>query len=326
MPQLPKSARGKPKPAAPWIAGIIYWIANQPRLQALTGLSVTPAADGRPAEFVRRPLASGQSDRDAGQAIVGLIREVLRACGSGLKLQGWNAVAKQLRGDTPNPALAPGETQIEPQQRKKWWENCYRGGNVWGDHSQTFVELAPELFLMQTIMFEKEKPGLLRLATETWLQQFMEAGQALSASPGIPAAATTGTFPMATVSRLDVRHAGPSEWEFAAYVEKEAESYTVPLVPPWKMNVQTESYTVPLVTSKVDVQDEEDRDALNISLHGNPFGPRHVDPREMEIAKRELERITQAQSGVHGLLLGVRGNSSSEEAAGWSPSEDEDEE
>lgn len=40
-----------------------------------------------------------------------------------------------------------------------------------GDHSQTFVELAPELFLMQTILLEKEKPGLLRLATETWLQQ-----------------------------------------------------------------------------------------------------------------------------------------------------------
>ena len=51
----------------------------------------------------------------------------------------------------------------------------------------------------------------------------------------------------------------------------------------------------------------------------------HVDPKEMEIAKRESERITQAHSGVNGLLPGG-GGGSSEEEAGWSASEDEDEE
>ena len=81
---------------------------------------------------------------------------------------------------------------------------------------------------------------------------------------------------------------------------------------------------VPLVPSKMDVQAQEDRSALNISLHGNPFGPRQVDPKEMEIAKREFERITQAHSGMHGLLPGG-GGGSSEEEAGWSASEDEDE-
>lgn len=81
---------------------------------------------------------------------------------------------------------------------------------------------------------------------------------------------------------------------------------------------------VPLVPSKVDVQAEEDRAALNISLHGNPFGPRQVDPKEMEIAKRESERITQAHSGMHGLPAGG-GADSSEEELGWSASEDEEE-
>ena len=83
---------------------------------------------------------------------------------------------------------------------------------------------------------------------------------------------------------------------------------------------------VPLVPSKMDVHAEEDRTALNISLYGNPFGPRQVDPNEMEIAKRELERIAQAHSGLHGVLPGAGGGSSEEEAeAGWSASEDEDE-
>ena len=81
---------------------------------------------------------------------------------------------------------------------------------------------------------------------------------------------------------------------------------------------------VPLGPSKIDVQAQEDRSTLNISLHGNPFGPRQVDPKEMEIAKREFERITQAHSGMHGLLPGG-GGGSSEEEAGWSASEDEDE-
>jgi len=66
--------------------------------------------------------------------------------------------------------VVPGEA-LEAQNRNKWWEAPYKGGNVRGDHSQAFVEMAPELFLMQTILLEKEKPGLLRSATETWLRK-----------------------------------------------------------------------------------------------------------------------------------------------------------
>lgn len=185
VPQLPKSATGKPKPAAPWIAGIIYWIADQPGLQGITGLSVTPAANGRPAEFVRLPLQEKE------EVIAGLIREVLKACGSGLKLAGWGAVSKQMRGDAANPAVAPGN-ELEPRQRKKWWINAYKGGNVRGDHSQAFVELAPELFLMQTVLLEKEKPGLLRSATERWLQEnhgLATAPAVVGSSDGVGSAA-----------------------------------------------------------------------------------------------------------------------------------------
>lgn len=163
VPHLPKSKTGKPKPVAPWIAGAIYWIADQEYLQAITGLSVTPALPpGRPAEFVLK--------KGAGDGVASWLRHILKGCqNSGLKLQGWEAVSKHMRGDKPNPPLESGADQLEPAKRKKWWEDCYRGGNILGDHSRVFVELVPELFLMQTILLETERPGLLRAATDEWL-------------------------------------------------------------------------------------------------------------------------------------------------------------
>lgn len=90
---------------------------------------------------------------------------------------------------------------------------------------------------------------------------------------------------------------------------------------------------VPLLPSKADVQAEEDRAAMNISLHGNPFGPQKVNPVEMEIAMRELERINRASSEKDGTLAAVGSGSRSEqdveeaeEEAYWSPGDDEEEE
>ena len=40
---LPTSRDGRPRPSGPWIAGMMYWIARNPALQAQTGVSVVPA-------------------------------------------------------------------------------------------------------------------------------------------------------------------------------------------------------------------------------------------------------------------------------------------
>ncbi len=172
LPQLPKAREGKPYPVAPWIAGALYWLADQEYLQAETGLSVTPAMPpGRPAEFVLR--------KGAGDRVARFCKHVLRDCGSGIALTSWQAVSKHMRGDKPNPPLEDGVAHLNPAKRKKWWEDCYRGGNIRGDHSRVFVELVPELFLMQAILLETEKPGLLRAATDKWLKS-------LEAVPGGP--------------------------------------------------------------------------------------------------------------------------------------------
>ena len=84
-----------------------------------------------------------------------------------------------MRGDKPNPPLEDGVAHLEAERRKKWWEDCYRGGNIRGDHSRVFVELVPELFLMQAILLETEKPGLLRAVTDEWLK-------GLESAPGRP--------------------------------------------------------------------------------------------------------------------------------------------
>jgi hypothetical protein len=152
IPDLPTSHAGSPKPAAAWIAGIVYWIGSQPDLQARTGLAVTPAvaaadaasAQRLPACFVRQPLTGTDPE---GVLIASLVRRVLRECGSGIKLAGWDAVRKQLSGDRPNPSDHP-----PADCRKKWWANPHRGGNERGDHSQTyFVRTAPPPPLTATV-------------------------------------------------------------------------------------------------------------------------------------------------------------------------------
>ena len=163
VPSLPVSRAGAPKPAVAWIAGAIYWVALQPRLQTITGVSVTPVDEstGRPAEFIRQKM---QATDPKGRAIASLIREILKACDSGIKLEGWDAVRKQLSGDRPNPYENP-----DAKDRKKWWQNNTRGGNGRGDHSQTYTEECPYLFQVQMELFESTKPYVLQEATTRWL-------------------------------------------------------------------------------------------------------------------------------------------------------------
>ena len=122
-PDLPSSREGKPKPAPPWIAAALYWVASNPELQPLTGVSVTAAKIGPPAEPCMFKIVSLG---DNGAAIARLLREIMSLAGSGLKLPGWDAVRKH---------LSPG-----------WWENPTRGGNRGGDFSQTYVERVPFTF------------------------------------------------------------------------------------------------------------------------------------------------------------------------------------
>jgi hypothetical protein len=50
--------------------------------------------------------------------------------------------------------------------------------------------------------------------------------------------------------------------------------------------------------SKSGTQAEEDQAARNLSLYGNPFGPRAVEPAEMEQALRELARTREQQAAL----------------------------
>lgn len=125
-PDLPSSREGKPKPAPPWIAAALYWVASNPVLQPLTGVSVTEAKLGPPAEPCMFKIVSLG---DNGAAIARLLREIMSLAGSGLKLPGWDAVRKH---------LSPG-----------WWENPTRGGNRGGDFSQTYVERVPFTFAVR---------------------------------------------------------------------------------------------------------------------------------------------------------------------------------
>jgi hypothetical protein len=125
-PDLPSSRELKPKPAPPWIAAALYWVASNPVLQPLTGVSVSPAKLGPPAEPCLFKIVSLG---DNGAAIARLLREIMSLAGSGLKLPGWDAVRKH---------LSPG-----------WWENPTRGGNRGGDFSQTYVERVPFTFAVR---------------------------------------------------------------------------------------------------------------------------------------------------------------------------------
>lgn len=218
VPQLPVSRAGAPKPAVAWIAGAIYWVALQPRLQPITGVSVTPVtATGRPAEFVRQKM---QESDPHGQAIASLIREILKACDSGIKLEGWDAVRKQLSGDRPNPVENPTAAK-----RKKWWQNPARGGNGRGDHSQTYTEECPYLFQVQMELFEATKPGVLQQATTQWLATFAApgggamgggGGAAGSVAVAVPPGVNAGDFllgggPNGRVTAGDLLPGPPSE-------------------------------------------------------------------------------------------------------------------
>ena len=68
---LPTSRHGRPKPAAPWIAAAMYYIASQEELEPLTGLSVTELPNGC-SEFRLGSLGK------KGVLIAALLREVMR--------------------------------------------------------------------------------------------------------------------------------------------------------------------------------------------------------------------------------------------------------
>ena len=60
---LPKNKHGVPKPAPPWIAAALYWVATQPALQPRTGLTVTPAADAHTPALFRISRLQGEVRR-----------------------------------------------------------------------------------------------------------------------------------------------------------------------------------------------------------------------------------------------------------------------
>jgi hypothetical protein len=174
---LPMSRAGVPKGAAPWIAGALYWISSQPELQLLTGLSVTPAVSADkssightcPAIFIRQPMTTTDPD---GHVIASMVRQVLKDCGSGLKLIGWHAVRKHLSGH-PSKGVA------------KWWNNPHRGGHIMGGHSQLFYEELPFLFQMHAEKLEERMPGQLQKSMTTWFQT--KASKAQIAAPMVDA-------------------------------------------------------------------------------------------------------------------------------------------
>ena len=159
---LPTSRAGIPKGAAPWVAAVLYWISSQPELQPLTGLSVKPAeaADKSsigqtcPAVFIRKPMIETDPN---GYVIASMVRQLLKDCGSGLKLIGWDAVRKHLSGDASKGAA-------------KWWINPRRGGNDRGDHSQSYYEAVPFLFQAHAEKLEECKPGQLQRSIDNWHQ------------------------------------------------------------------------------------------------------------------------------------------------------------
>ena len=69
--ELPTSRDGRPKPAPPWIAASVYYIASQEVLGPLTGLSVAELSNGH-SEFRLRNLGKN------GVLIAALLKEVMR--------------------------------------------------------------------------------------------------------------------------------------------------------------------------------------------------------------------------------------------------------
>ena len=150
---LPKNKEGRPKPAPPWIAAAVYWIATQPQLQARTGLTVTPAVDAdTPAVFHIVSLSvkdkAKSRELDNGVVLARLLREIMKLTGSGLKLPCWDAVRKHL-----SPT---------------WWSNPTRGGNKNRDFSQQYHEHMSGSFASQGELIATEHPELLRKAVAAW--------------------------------------------------------------------------------------------------------------------------------------------------------------
>jgi hypothetical protein len=150
---LPQNKDGRPKPAPPWIAAAVYWIATQPELQSRTGLTVTPAVDAdTPAVFHIVSLSvkdkAKSRELDNGVVLARLLREIMKLTGSGLKLPCWDAVRKHL-----SPT---------------WWSNPTRGGNKNRDFSQQYHEHMSGSFASQGELIATEHPELLRKAVAAW--------------------------------------------------------------------------------------------------------------------------------------------------------------
>ena len=172
QPQLPKSS-GKPYPVAPdcWRPLLACGTGVPPGQNWAERHSAMPP--GRPAEFVLREGLEIESQGFAGS---------VEKCGSGLQLTSWNAVSKHMRGDKPNPL----SKMVWPSGGRKAQKMV--GGLLSGwQHpriTRVFVELVPELFLMQAILLETEKPGLLRAVTDEWLKGLESAPRPHTASGG----------------------------------------------------------------------------------------------------------------------------------------------
>ena len=156
---LPKNKEGRPKPAPPWIAAAVYWIATQPQLQARTGLTVTPAVDAdTPAVFHIVSLSvkdkAKSRELDNGVVLARLLREIMKLTGSGLKLPCWDAVRKHL-----SPT---------------WWSNPTRGGNKNRDFSQQYLEHMSGSFAAQGELLAATYPALLRQAVAVWEEWYAQ--------------------------------------------------------------------------------------------------------------------------------------------------------
>jgi hypothetical protein len=162
---LPTNASGAPKKAGPWIAGMVYYVAQKTNLMTMTpdtevamrvphglepGQLMRVAGTGQvvavppgslPGQTVivkvgakfRIDLRQGAHNDHLGRRenenltqIAKLLRCILQQLGSSLKVENWNAVRRHLTPD--------------------FWRNKGRGGNDNADHSQTFIENVPGTF------------------------------------------------------------------------------------------------------------------------------------------------------------------------------------
>lgn len=161
---LPTSQDGRPKPAPAWIAGALYYMANQEYFAELVGITVTEAGSG-PAKSVHFRFKDLKAN---GKPIASMLREILRLAGSEVALPGWDAVRKHLSG------------------KNKWWENPCRGGNRGGDFTQTYRECTPGIFKLQMQALLRTRPGLVQEAMQNWLHAWAQINlDSLAALPPV---------------------------------------------------------------------------------------------------------------------------------------------